>query len=46
VLGIDSGKSFHAADLLSGETYAWQGSRNYVELTPGSRPAHILHLEA
>ena len=44
LLGIDPARSFHATDLLTGETYSWQGPRNFVELTPGSRPAHILRL--
>ena len=28
-------------DELSGETYPW-GRTNYVRLTPGNRPAHVL----
>jgi len=43
-LGLDPARPFDASDLLTGETYAWHGSRNYFELTPGSRPAHILRL--
>jgi len=45
-LDLDAARSFQAADLLTGETYTWQGPRNYVELTPGSRPAHVLRLGA
>jgi len=44
VLGLDSSGSFQAQDLLGGGNYVWQGSRNYVELTPGSLPAHVLRL--
>ena len=35
---------FDAEDLLTGETYLWQGERNYVELAPQTSPAHILRL--
>src|SRR5579883_195223 len=35
---------YQAADLLHGEIYTWRGPRNYVELTPESKPAHILRL--
>ena len=43
-LHIDSTHPYQATDLLNGDTYIWQGSRNYVELTPGVKPAHILSL--
>lgn len=43
-LGLNSSRPFEAHDLLGGDTYFWQGSRNYVELTPEFRPAHILRL--
>ena len=43
-LQLDAHAPFQAIDVLHGETYTWQGSRNYVELTPGSKPAHILRL--
>lgn len=43
-LHIDSSRPYEAIDLLHAETYLWQGSRNYVELTPGVKPAHILRL--
>jgi starch synthase (maltosyl-transferring) len=32
-------------DLLSSERYYWRGARNYVRLEPGSRVAHILHVQ-
>ena len=41
-LGLDLKQPFPARDLLGGGKYQWQGPRNYVELTPGSLPAHIL----
>jgi starch synthase (maltosyl-transferring) len=43
-LGIDSAHPYQAVDLLHGDSYIWQGSRNYVELTPGIRTGHILRL--
>lgn len=43
-LGLDGNHSFQAHDLLGGGSYLWQGARNYVELTPGSTPAHILQI--
>lgn len=43
-IGLDARHSFQAEDLLGGGRFLWQGSRNYVELTPGSLPAHILRL--
>ena len=33
-LGIDPEQPFEATDLLTGETYAWQGWHNYFELSP------------
>ena len=43
-LGIETGRSFEAEDLLSGGRFVWQGSRAYVELTPISLPGHILRV--
>ena len=36
--------TYEAADVLSGETYTWNGPRNYVSLDPEKCPAHILLL--
>ena len=33
--------AYQVQDLLSGATYTWHGSRNYVELDPNIQPAHI-----
>ncbi len=44
VLGLDASSTFQAQDLLDGATYYWHGSRNFVELSPESKPAHILRL--
>ena len=43
-LGLDKRHAFQAHDLLSEGRFLWQESRNYVELTPESLPAHILVL--
>jgi starch synthase (maltosyl-transferring) len=34
--------SFEVEDLLSGDRFWWQIGRNYVRLTPGVQPAHVL----
>ena len=44
-LGLEDGQSYLVEDLLSGETYAWQGARNYVSLDPAKMPAHVLRVE-
>lgn len=43
-LGLDGVRSFQAHDLLGDGRFLWNGPRNYVELVPGSLPAHILRL--
>lgn len=43
-LRLPSSRPFHAVDVLNEVTYTWHGSRNYVELDPESKPAHILRL--
>lgn len=40
-MGINPDAPFTAQDLLSDETYTWQGSWNYVKLNPYEMPAHI-----
>ena len=42
--GFLEGDTYQVHDLLSGERYLWRGSRNYVELDPHSRPAHIFRI--
>ncbi len=44
-LGIDPARPYQMVDLLSGETFTWHGSRNYVKLEPGVWPAHVLRVE-
>lgn len=43
-LGFDPARPFEAHDLLDDRHYRWVGPRNYVELTPGITPAHVLRL--
>lgn len=44
VLGLEAGHEFQVHDLLGDGRYLWQGSRNYVELTPETLPAHIFRV--
>ena len=43
-LGLEADRAFQVHDLLGEGRYLWQGSRNYVELTPESLPAHVLQV--
>ncbi len=43
-IGLATGQPIRVYDLLAEEEYLWQGARNYVELTPEIRPAHILRV--
>jgi starch synthase (maltosyl-transferring) len=43
-LGLDPGESFQVLDMLSGNRYLWQGTRNYIELSPEQVPAHIFRV--
>ncbi|HEY6342459.1 MAG TPA: alpha-1,4-glucan--maltose-1-phosphate maltosyltransferase [Bryobacteraceae bacterium] len=43
-LGLPADRAFQVHDQLSEARYLWQSSRNYVELTPESLPAHILRV--
>lgn len=43
-LGMPLAGTYEAHDILSGETYLWNGSYNYVSLDPERMPAHILLL--
>ncbi|MBI4207680.1 MAG: alpha-1,4-glucan--maltose-1-phosphate maltosyltransferase [Betaproteobacteria bacterium] len=42
--GIDAGRPYQVEDLLNGESYLWQGPRNYVELDPRVCPAHVFRV--
>jgi starch synthase (maltosyl-transferring) len=43
-LGIDEHASYGVHDLLTEARYLWHGEWNYIELDPGSIPAHIFRL--
>jgi starch synthase (maltosyl-transferring) len=43
-LAMEPGKTFEAEDLLSGSRFLWHAPRDYVELTPGSLPGHVLRV--
>lgn len=39
--GISPGEPYQVHDLLTNETFTWNGEYNYVRLDPGRQPAHI-----
>ena len=41
-LGLPPDSPYQVEDLLTGEVFTWNGSRNFVSLDPSSRVAHIL----
>jgi len=43
-LGLGANHAFQAHDLLGDGRYLWQGSQNYVELSPETLPAHIFRI--
>ncbi len=43
-LGLSDSEPYVVEDLLSGDRYTWQGSRNYVRLDPQREPGHVLRL--
>ncbi len=43
-LGIAGNDSFQVHDLITDSRFVWKGSKNYVELAPGSSPSCILRL--
>ncbi|MGH7833860.1 MAG: alpha-1,4-glucan--maltose-1-phosphate maltosyltransferase [Candidatus Binatia bacterium] len=43
-LQIEPQQPYQMHDLLTHARYIWQGSRNYVELSPQSVPAHIFQV--
>lgn len=45
-LGLRRDQPFQVHDLLTGATYGWRGSRNYVELRPKEMPAHLFRVDA
>src|SRR5205814_1319469 len=42
--GLNEGEAYQVHDLLTEDRYTWYGSRNYVELDPHTRPAHIFRV--
>ncbi|HEX8279739.1 MAG TPA: hypothetical protein VF551_00055, partial [Chthoniobacterales bacterium] len=42
--GMAESEPYEVHDLLSDARYVWQGSRNYVELDPSTRPAHVFRV--
>jgi starch synthase (maltosyl-transferring) len=44
-LDIPGDHRFIVHDLLTGIEYEWSGNRNYIELDPGTLPAHIFLLK-
>ena len=43
-LGVERDPGFRVRDLLTGETYRWQGARNFVRLDPARWPAHLFEV--
>ncbi|MFA5316303.1 MAG: maltotransferase domain-containing protein [Dehalococcoidales bacterium] len=44
-LGLDESQPYRVYDLLSDTVYTWQGSRNYVELSPQKIEAHVFRVD-
>jgi starch synthase (maltosyl-transferring) len=44
-LGLEPGAPFIVRDLLGDESFEWSGPRNFVELRPGLRPAHVFAVD-
>ena len=42
-LGLSDG-AYHLEDLVIGERYTWEGSRNFIRLDPHYFPAHVLKI--
>ncbi|EKD27385.1 MAG: hypothetical protein ACD_79C00739G0024 [uncultured bacterium] len=42
--GIRQGDNYTVIDLLSGQTFIWKDSKNYVKLDPYVEPVHIFHV--
>ncbi|HEX4039306.1 MAG TPA: alpha-1,4-glucan--maltose-1-phosphate maltosyltransferase [Acidobacteriaceae bacterium] len=43
-LQLRADEAFQVLDHLSGARYLWQGSRNFVELSPSKMPAHLFRV--
>jgi len=44
LFGYNEGQPYEVHDLLDDSRYTWYGRRNYVELDPFTRPAHLLRI--
>ena len=44
-LGMDADRPYQLHDLLAGETFIWQGPRNFVELDPRQSSAHLFRID-
>ncbi|MCA9400034.1 MAG: alpha-1,4-glucan--maltose-1-phosphate maltosyltransferase [Candidatus Omnitrophica bacterium] len=44
-LGLDDNHTFRVKNLISNDTYFWQGSHNYVEINPFVCPGQIMRIE-
>ena len=42
--GLGENDPYLVEDLLSGERFAWRGSRNFIALDPHHRPAHVFRV--
>jgi starch synthase (maltosyl-transferring) len=44
-MGLSETEPYTVHDLLTGVSYTWQGSRNYIRLDPAVEPAHVFVVE-
>lgn len=44
-IGKNDWESYRVRDLISGATYTWSGSSNYIELDPNILPFHLFRIE-
>jgi starch synthase (maltosyl-transferring) len=45
-LGLSDGQGYTIRDLLSGKSFLWRGSKNYVEIDPEKEPCHLFVVES
>ncbi len=45
-LDIPGGQTFPVDDLLSGQSFSWQGGRNYVILDPAQAAGHVMRVRS
>ncbi|MBA2743257.1 MAG: alpha-1,4-glucan--maltose-1-phosphate maltosyltransferase [Chthoniobacterales bacterium] len=43
-IGLGISEPYQMHDLLTDDRYTWYGSRNYIELDPQTRPAHVFRV--